>query len=259
VADLAAAGKRLDLVGHVRLEVAGVLVHVDPGAHAGRVELGVELGGVDVRADPERLHRAGLRAREQYGMAGQLADRLLVAGERVERRGEPAQQRIVAALRGERDPDGSDRLGMAAVEHRALVAAERPDAVAGPEEREVRAGHRVQQAAQVRLDPPLHRGLGLLRVGVVERPAAEHDPGPVREVDVAERAAIEPQPLQLALAEPGQVEERLILVVRRGVVGADGQQQEGSHPITLVGCGRRLSWALITSWWSVPASSPPSP
>ena len=120
------------------------------------------------------------------------------------------------------------------VDHRALVAAERPDAVAGSEEREVRAHHAVEQTGQIRLDPPLHRSLELLRVGVVERPAADHDPRPVAQVDVAERALLQPYPVQLALAEPGQGQERVILVVSRRVLGADGQQQEWLHQFTLM-------------------------
>src|SRR6266566_100236 len=146
--DVAAGGPRLDLVGLVRVEVAGVLVDPDPGVQAGHVELGVKLRRVDVAADPERLHRAASRTGQQDGAAGlaacgggpgKLADRLLVAGEGLEGRGQPAEQGIPPASRGQRDLDGADRLGEAPVDHGALVAAERTDAVTGPEEREVRA------------------------------------------------------------------------------------------------------------------------
>src|SRR5436190_7511459 len=101
--DVAADGPRLDLVGLVRVEVPGVLVDLDPGAQAGHVEFGVELGRVDVGADPERLHRAGSRTGQQDGVAGQAADRLLVAGEGLEGRGQLAEQRISLARRGQRD------------------------------------------------------------------------------------------------------------------------------------------------------------
>jgi hypothetical protein len=84
VADLAAPGRSLDLVGLAGVEVSGVLVHVDPGAHAGRVQFGMELRSVDVGADPEGLHLAGGRTGQQDGVARQFADRLLVPGERVE-------------------------------------------------------------------------------------------------------------------------------------------------------------------------------
>src|SRR5579871_2769144 len=94
VADLAGPGLRLDLVGLAGVEVAGVLVHVDPGGHARRVQLGVELGGVDVRADPERLYLARGRTGQQHRVRRQLADRLLVPGERVELRGQLAQHRV---------------------------------------------------------------------------------------------------------------------------------------------------------------------
>src|SRR2546430_2629235 len=192
--DIAADRLRLDLVGLIGVEVAGVLVDLDPGAQPGHVELRVELGRVDVAADPERLHRAASRTGQQNGPAGlaaggggpgQAVDRLLVAGEGLEGRRQLAEQRILSPRRGQRDLDGADRLGVAPVDRRALVAAECPDAVTGPEEREVRAHHLVEQAGQVRLDPPLHRRLELLRIGVVERPAAEHDPRPVVQVNRA--------------------------------------------------------------------------
>ena len=109
-------------------------------------------------------------------MAGQSADRLFVAGEGLEGGGQLAEHRVSQAGRGEGDLDGSHRLGKTPVDHRALLTAERPDAVTGPEEREVRADHPVEQAMQVRLDPPLGRRLEFIRVGVVERPAAEQDP-----------------------------------------------------------------------------------
>jgi Transcriptional regulators len=127
-------------------------------------------------------------------------------------------------------PTGSRSAGR----HRAQVTAERPDPVAGPEEREVCAHHPVEQAGQVRLDPPLHRRLELLRIGVVERPAAEHDPRPVAQVDAAECVLLQPYAAQLAFAEPGQGQERVVLVVGRRVLGADGQQQEWLHRSTLV-------------------------
>src|SRR6185503_9025539 len=102
--DIAAGGPRLDLVGLVRVEVAG---------------------------DPERLHRAASRTGQQDGVPGQFAHRFLVAGEGLEGRGQLAEQRILSARRGQRDLDGADRLGEAPVDHGALMAAERPDAVTG--------------------------------------------------------------------------------------------------------------------------------
>src|SRR5690349_8961384 len=200
--DIAAGGSRLDLVGLVRVEVAGVLVDPDPGVQAGHVELGVKLRRVDIAADPERLHRAASRTGQQDGVPGQFAHRFLVTGEGLEGRGQLAEQRILSARRGERDLDGADRFGEAPVDHGTLVAAERPDAVTGPEEREIRAHHLVKQAGQIRLDPSLHRRLELVRIGVVERPAAEQDPRPVIEVDGAERMLLQPDAAQLAFAEP---------------------------------------------------------
>jgi hypothetical protein len=167
-------------------------------------------------------------------MAGQLADRFLVTGEGVERGGQPGQQRVALARGGEGDLDCSDRLGEAPAEHRALIAAERADAVAGAKEREVRGGDRVKQPLQIGFDPPLHRRLAVFGVGDVERPAAEQYPRPVPQVDIAERALLQPDPVQLTLRQPGQGLERGVLVVGRGILGPDGQQQERFHLITLV-------------------------
>jgi hypothetical protein len=157
-----------------------------------------------------------------------------VAGEGVERGRQPAQQRVTLARLGEGDPDASDRLGEAPVDHRALMAAERSDAVAGAKEREVRADHLVEQPPKIGLDPPLDRRFAILGVGEVERAAAEKDPGPVPQVDIAERALLHPYPPQFALLQPGQGQERRVLVVGRGILSPDGQQQEWFHPITLV-------------------------
>ena len=90
-------------------------------------------------------------------MPREPADRLLVAGERVERGGQPGQQRVLLALRGERDRDWPDWFGVLAVNRGSLVAAEGPDAVAGPEKREVVADHLVEHGAQIGLDPSLDR------------------------------------------------------------------------------------------------------
>src|ERR1700749_3512302 len=130
--DIAAGGPRLDLVGLVRVEVAGVLVDPDPGVQAGHVEFGVKLRRVDVGADPERLHRAASRTGQQDGVPGQFAHRFLVTGEGLECRGQLAEQRILSARRGQRDLDGADRFGEAPVDHGALVGGGPPDAVTGP-------------------------------------------------------------------------------------------------------------------------------
>jgi hypothetical protein len=129
--DVAAGGPLLDLLGLLGVEVAGVLVDLGPGAQAGHVQFGVELGGVDVRADPEGLHRAAGRTGQQNSVAGKAADRLFMPGEGVEGGRQPAQQRVALALGREGDPDASDRFGEAPVDDRALMAADRADAVAG--------------------------------------------------------------------------------------------------------------------------------
>src|SRR5215467_4172196 len=77
--DVAAVGLRLELIGLRRFEIASVLVDLYPGAQAGRVQLGVELGGIDGGAYAERLHRAAGGAGEQDSVVRQRADRLFVA------------------------------------------------------------------------------------------------------------------------------------------------------------------------------------
>ena len=235
----AAVGPGLELVCLLRREVPGVLVDLDAGTQAGRVQLGMELGGVDRRADPERLDRAAGRRGEQDSVPREVADGLLVPGERLERRRQPAQQRVLLALRGERHRDGPDRLGVAAADHGALVAAEGPDAVAGPQEREVLADHLVEQRAQICLDPPLDRRFRGLRVAGVERSAAEQKPRPVAEVEASQGAPFQPDAAQVALAQAGEPEEQLVLVVCGGILRAGGQQQERLHKITLIRPGRR--------------------
>jgi hypothetical protein len=119
----AAASKRLEFAGLSGFEVPGVLVDVDPGAQASRVQFGMELGGVGVQADPERLHRAGGGTSEQDGVARQRADRLFVAGERVERAGQPAQQRVFPALAGQGDRDATGRFAVPPITPSARFAA----------------------------------------------------------------------------------------------------------------------------------------
>src|SRR5262249_49791878 len=103
VDDVAAVSLRLELGSLFGLEVAGVLVHVDPGAQAVPVQLGVELGGIDGGADPQRLHRARRGTGQQDGVVRQPAERLLVADERRERGRQATQQRVPPAFAGERD------------------------------------------------------------------------------------------------------------------------------------------------------------
>jgi hypothetical protein len=46
---------------------------------------------------------------------------------------------------------------------------------------------------------------------------------------------------QVTLVQPGAGQERLVLVVCGGIIGADSQQQERLHKITLVSGGDCLS------------------
>jgi len=75
---VAAVGLRLQFGGLPGFEVAGVLVNVDPGTQARCVQFGMELRGIDMGADPERLHRASGGLGKQDGVPRQHANGLFV-------------------------------------------------------------------------------------------------------------------------------------------------------------------------------------
>src|SRR5215468_4011592 len=92
----------------------------------------MELGGIDRRANAERLDRAGSRTGEQNSVVRQPADRLLMPDERVKGGGQPSQQRVLPAVAGERDRNRPDRFAVPPVDDRPQVAAECPNAIAAP-------------------------------------------------------------------------------------------------------------------------------
>ena len=107
-----------------------------------------------------------------------------MSDESVERRRHPLEKRIGCRSLGERDRHDADRLGVGAVDHRALVRAERADAVAGAEEREVAGDDLVEEGLELGLDAVLRGGLLLGGIGRVERPAADEDARQLVEVEV---------------------------------------------------------------------------
>ena len=230
--DDAATGQVLQALCLPLREVAVLLVDLDPQAEPLDVELGVELGGVDVLADAEGLHRAGGRRREQHGPVGQPGDGLLVAEEDVEGLRQRLEQRVAAAGVGERDADAADRLAVGAVDEAAAYPAEDADPVAGAEEREVGRHHLLGEAGQLRLDPQLRGGLLLGRVADVERSAPQQDPGPVVEVHRAQRVALEPDPPDVGRGEAADAAHGGELVLRGLVLGAGAEEQERLHACT---------------------------
>ncbi len=84
--------------------------------------------------EPETLHGARRRGGEHDRAGGCHPDRLLVPDERIEGRGQHPEHGIRPAGVGERDGDGADGLGVRPVDHTPGHDAERPDAVAGPQE-----------------------------------------------------------------------------------------------------------------------------
>ncbi len=150
-------------------------VDVDPRDEPFGVELGVELGGVQVGLDPEHVHRAGGRARQQHRVGGQDGAGFLVAGERREALRQPAQEGILQPLRRQFDGDAAEPFTVRPVDHGALVQSEGADAVAGAEEREVLGHDPVQQPGEFALHPVLGGALVLGRVAGGEGTAAHND------------------------------------------------------------------------------------
>ena len=56
-------------------------------------------------------------------------------------------------------------------------------------------------------------------------------------LDVPQRAPLQPDPAQVALVQPAERQKRFVLVVRRRILRADGQQQERLHKLTVASPG----------------------
>src|SRR5262249_56065938 len=115
--------------------------------------------------------------------------------------------------------------------------AECPSAIAAPKKGDVRAAPLPEQPSQAGPPPPLHRRFRSLRIAGVERSAAQKDPRPVPQIDIAQRPLLQPVAAQATLAQPGAGQERLVLVIRGGIISTDSQQQERLHKITLMSAG----------------------
>ena len=111
--------------------------------------------------------------------------------------------------------------------------AEGADAVAGAEEREVPGDHLVEEGAELRLHPVLHRRLLLGRVGGVERAAADEDARQRVEVEPGHGRRLEPYPDEVALVESAGAEEERVLLVGGLVLGARGEEDEWLHGSTI--------------------------
>jgi hypothetical protein len=109
------------------------------------------------------------------------------------------------------------------------VDAERADAVAGAEEREVARDDPVEQQRHLPLDAVLDRRLQLRRIARVERPAPDEHPGVGVEVEVRQGCGLHADAVQLPLGQAGAAQERLVLALGRDVLGAGGEQEEGAH------------------------------
>ena len=142
----------------------------------------------------------------------------------------------VAAGLGERDRHGADRLGVRPVDHAARPGAERADAVAGAEEREVRGDDPGGELPQLRLDPVLG-GDSAPRVGGVERTAAERRCPTSRRGPRARAAGLEPDPAQRRAPRARRTGGTRVLRVGDVVLGAGAEGRERLHG-RRVGSGR---------------------
>ena len=238
VGDVVEAHAGLELGELVVGEVAVAGVEAEPVSEVVAVELGMELGGVEVVLDAEHLHGAGLAGPQDDGVGRQLGDGLLMGDEGLEDLRDACADRVGQAGLGEGDVGGGDGLTVGGVDNRALVAGERADAVAGAEEGEVGRDDAVEQAGELGLDPLLRGGLLLRRGGGVEGGAAHEDAGPVVQVDLRQGLSLQAQATQRGLLQAGALEERLVLGVGGLVVAAGGQEEEGFHEMTLTGADR---------------------
>lgn len=187
---------------------------------------------------------------EEHRATGQLAHGLLVSQEGVEGHRDVSQQRVGAALVGEGDGDGADRLAVRPVDHPTEQPAQRADAVAAAEEGHVGLDGPLGQRAQLGLGAALLRRLGVLGVGDVEGAAAQDDPGERVEVELlrgsphrlGQRLALEPHPSYVGGREPGEAQDRVELALRDVVLGTDAEEQEGLHLAIMTGpsCAGRL-------------------
>jgi len=91
----------------------------------------------------------------------------------------------------------------------------------------------------------------------LERPAAQDDPRPVLQIDVAQGPLLQPVTAQVALVQPGAGQERLVLVIRGGIISADREQQERLHKITLVSAGHCLSQSAKPTAHGIPSFATP--
>ncbi len=199
-------------------------VDVDPGDQPVRIELRVELGGVQVGPDPEHVHRAGRGARQEHGVRGQDGAGFLVAGEGREALRQPAQEGILQPFGGQLDGGAAQALAVGPVDHRALVQAQRADPVAGAEEREIRRHDAVQQQGQFTLHPVLGGAFVIRRVAGGEGAAAHDHPRVVGEVQLGQGPGFHPDAAQLRGLEPAVAQVGLVFFLGSLVLGARGKQ-----------------------------------
>ena len=89
--------------------------------------------------------------------------------------------------------------------------------------------HLVEQQSQLAFDATLDRGLGLRRVAGVERSSAEEYPRVTIQVQPRQRCRLHPDAVKPVGSQPGQLQERGILLLRGQILSSRRQQQEGLH------------------------------
>ena len=122
--------------------------------------------------------------------------------------------------------DGSDGLGEPTVDGGADIRPKSANSVTAAKERKVAGDDVVEQREHVGFCSALVGGLVGWRIADVVRSATEDDAGPAIEVDVAERLSIQPDPVHLAFIQPTKAHDGRVLIVGRGLLGADRQKRE---------------------------------
>ena len=214
-------------VGFFGREVAVILVGVYAHDETVGVAFRMELRRVDVLPETKHLHRARVAFDQQRRAVGHPVAGFFMAEHDVDLVGKAGQQWILLAGLGQAHLRRPDRLGVSARDRGIEVAAEQAATAAGAEERRVARDHVIEQAPEIGLDLHLDRGFTLGRRADVERAAADDDRGVVVDIDLGNAAAFDPDAVRRRGIEPAVPDDRRELVVRRVVLGAQLQDQEG--------------------------------
>ncbi len=148
------------------------------------------------------------------------------------RSGHALEQRVDAAVFGQRHLHRRGRLAVGAVDQPAQVGRDHADPVAQPDQGDAVGERRVHDAAQVALDAAL--GVGLDLVGGVELPAADDEARIVVRPDHGQGRLLNAELDELSRLQPTERRDGVELGRDGPVVVADRQVQERLHRSSFV-------------------------